>query len=221
MKSISDRDVRERAIARGPESLTDSELLSLVLPAVKGQESVEVAGRLLEEAGSLSALSRSSLASLRQMQGLGIERATRLSAAFELSRRILVEEGSEQTTITTHEDVVSLFAPLIAHLDHEEMWILYLSSSNRIIERRRISVGGSSALLTDSKIILRHALNLVASSLIIVHNHPSGAARPSEEDLRFTERIRQAAALFDINLLDHIIIARGGGHYSFRAGGTL
>lgn len=221
MKLTNDRDVRDRAVSRGMDSLTDTELLSLLLPATKGEESVDVAERLLGEAGSLGALSRLPLSSLRQMQGLGIERAMRLASAFELSRRVLVDEGMEQSVIRSPEDVAALFVPLIAHLDHEEMWILYLSSSNRIIERRRISVGGSSALTTDCKLIIRHALNLVASSLVVVHNHPSGVAQPSAEDLRFTDRISEAAALFDITLLDHIIISRGGSHYSFRSEGTL
>ena len=150
-----------------------------------------------------------------------MERAARLSAAFELGRRVLAAEGQEQIFVKDKNDVVSLFAPMLSTLNHEEMWVLYLSSSNRIIERRRLSVGGASLLVADCKIILRHALNLVASSLIVVHNHPSGAAEPSGEDEAFTARLKEAAGLFDIALLDHIIIARGSGAYSFRGAGKL
>ena len=99
--------------------------------------------------------------------------------------------------------------------------MLYLSSSNRVIERRRISVGGSSSVSADCKLIVRHALSLVASAIIVVHNHPSGATEPSGEDARFTEQLRQACNLFDISLLDHIIVANGGGSYSFRSDGKL
>lgn len=221
MKGANDREVRDKLVARGVEALTDAELVSLVLPATKGEESIAVAERLLASAGSLATLAHSTLPELRQMEGLGIERASRLVAAMELGRRVLVAEGDEQTVIRDRNDVVGLFAPLLSSLTHEEMWILYLSSSNRIIERRRLSVGGSSMLIADHKLIVRHALNLVASSLIIVHNHPSGAAEPSGEDENFTSRLKEAAGLFDIALLDHIIIARGGGSYSFRSAGKL
>ena len=221
MKAANDKEVRDRLVARGAEALSDAELVSLVLPATKGEENIAIAERLLTSAGSLTALAHSSLPELRQMEGLGIERASRLAAAMELGRRVLVGEGDEQTTIHDRNDVVALFAPLLSGLAHEEMWVLYLSSSNRIIERRRLSVGGSSSVVADCKLIIRHALNLVASSLIVVHNHPSGTAEPSGEDANLTARLKEAAALFDISLLDHIIIARGGGSYSFRSAGRV
>lgn len=217
----NDRMVREKFVAQGAEALSDAELLSLLLASKGEEESVAVAERLLAEAGSLAALSRLTAKELRQMESLGMERATRVVAAMELGRRVLVAEGEEQPIIRDRNDVVQLFAPLISTLDHEELWVLYLSSSNRVIERRRISVGGSSSVVTDCKLIVRHALTLVASSIILVHNHPSGAAEASHEDEKFTARLRDAAALFDIQLLDHIIVARGGGSYSFRSAGKL
>lgn len=221
MKGANDREVRDKLVARGAQALSDAELVSLVLPATKGEENIAVAERLLASAGSLTTLAHSTLPELRQMEGLGMDRASRLAAALELGRRVLVAEGDEQTVIHDRNDVVELFAPLLSGLAHEEMWVLYLSSANRIIERRRLSVGGSSSVVADCKLIVRHALNLVASSLIIVHNHPSGAAESSREDENFTARLREAAGLFDIALLDHIIIARGGGSYSFRSAGKL
>lgn len=213
--------VREKFVAQGAEALSDAELLSLLIAGKGEEESVAVAERLLAEAGSLAALSRLTAKELRQMESLGMERATRVVAAMELGRRVLVAEGEEQPIIRDRNDVVQLFAPLISTLDHEELWVLYLSSSNRVIERRRISVGGSSSVVTDCKLIVRHALTLVASSIILVHNHPSGAAEASHEDEKFTARLRDAAALFDIQLLDHIIVARGGGSYSFRSASKL
>lgn len=217
MTPLNDRQVRERAVSRGVEALTDVELVSLLLPSAGGEESIHTAQRLLDGAGSLAALTHIPLRQLRQMEGLGIDRAMRLAAAAELGRRALLAEGGEQTVICSSNDVVSLFTPLLSTLDHEEMWVLYLSSSNRIIERRQIALGGTSQLIADCKLIVRHALNLVASGLIVVHNHPSGTPSPSREDELFTQRLKDAAALFDINLLDHIIIARGGGVYGFRA----
>lgn len=216
MKSQTDREVRERLVARGVEALTDAELLSLVLPPKRGEESIAVAERLLESVGSITAIAHSSLGELRQMESLGAERAARVVAAMELGRRVLVAEGTEATTIHDYGDIVGIFSPLLGGLTHEEMWVLYLSSSNRILERRRISVGGLSSLTTDCRLIIRHALTLVAASIIVVHNHPSGVATPSREDEEFTRRLREAAELFDIALLDHIIVARDDS-YSFRA----
>jgi DNA repair protein RadC len=216
MKSQTDREVRERLVARGAEALTDAELLSLILPPKRGEESIAVAERLIESVGSIAAIAHSSLGELRQMESLGAERAARVVAAMELGRRALVAEGAEVTTIRDYNDIVKLFGPLLGGLNHEEMWVLYLSSSNRIIERRRISIGGLSSLTTDCRLIIRHALSLVAASIIVVHNHPSGVASPSHEDEEFTRRLREAAELFDIALLDHIIVARDSS-YSFRA----
>ena len=221
MKSTTtDREVREKAMVRGLDSLDDLELLSLLIAPDKGRSAIEVAERILETSGSLATLAATPLAELRRMEGLGMERALHLRAAAELGRRILVAEGQQTTTIQNRNDVVALFAPLIGSLDHEEMWVLYLTSSNSIIERRRISIGGSSALTTDFKLILRHALNLVASSIIVVHNHPSGCSEPSEEDRRFTARLKEAAALLDVQLLDHIIISRNSS-FSFRSSDLL
>jgi DNA repair protein RadC len=220
MKSQNDKEVRERLVARGAEALTDAELLSLVLPARRGEESVATAERMVESVGGVGPLARLTLSELRQLEGLGMDGAAKVAAAIELGRRVLLAEGEEGANITNYRDVVALFGPLLGSLSHEEMWVLYLSSSNRILEKRRMSVGGLSSLTTDCRPIVRHALTLVAASIIVVHNHPSGLAEPSGEDEQFTRRLREAAALFDIALLDHIIVSRGGS-YSFRADGKL
>lgn len=220
MKSQNDKEVRERLVVRGAEALTDAELLSLVLPARRGEESVATAERMVESVGGVGPLARLTLSELRQLEGLGMDGAAKVAAAIELGRRVLLAEGEEGANITNYRDVVALFGPLLGSLSHEEMWVLYLSSSNRILEKRRMSVGGLSSLTTDCRLIVRHALTLVAASIIVVHNHPSGLAEPSGEDEQFTRRLREAAALFDIALLDHIIVSRGGS-YSFRADGKL
>lgn len=220
MKSQNDKEVRERLVARGAEALTDAELLSLVLPARRGEESVATAERMVESVGGVGPLARLTLSELRQLEGLGMDGAAKVAAAIELGRRVLLAEGEEGANITNYRDVVALFGPLLGALSHEEMWVLYLSSSNRILEKRRMSVGGLSSLTTDCRLIVRHALTLVAASIIVVHNHPSGLAEPSGDDEQFTRRLREAAALFDIALLDHIIVSRGGS-YSFRADGKL
>ena len=105
-------------------------------------------------------------------------------------------------------------------MKYEECWCLYLNTGNRIVERQRVSQGGVQATVVDHRLVIKRALELLATQIILVHNHPSGAALPSEQDKILTKKIAEAAALFDIRLLDHLIIARGG-EYSFRQSGLL
>ena len=218
-----DKDVRQRALARGVGQMTDTELLSLVIsPAKRGAEAMDVAERVVAQIGTggLLEMAHKSPAELRLMGDLGLEGAAKVAAAFELGRRAVVAEGQESVVIKDAADVVGIFAPLMRGLDHEELWVLYLASSNRVIERRRVAVGGSRALVADSKLIVKRALELVASSIILVHNHPSGDASPSQEDILFTHDIIRAAKLFDISVHDHIIIG-GNSHYSMKANGII
>lgn len=217
MEMLTDREVREKLVSRGAASLSDCELLSLLLGEGGGaQSATETAARLLEAyEGSLLSMARSDMARLRMTEGIGIKRAGVLIAGFELASRLRYQEASIPKTIRTHEDVTTIFSPFMARLQHEEMWALYLSSANGVIEKTRVSQGGVKALIVDYKLIVKRAIEVLASSLIIVHNHPSGMATPSPEDINITNRISQAAGLFDIALVDHIIITDGAS-YSFR-----
>ncbi len=206
---------------RGIGSLTDAELLSLVLDD-GGEGAAERAGELLQQCGgSLAGVCRADLARLRMTAGIGLKRASRIAAAAELGRRMMaLDAAGEVQTISASEDVVRIFRPQMLDLQHEECWALYLTSSNRIIERARISQGGVQGTVVDHRIVVKRALELLATQLILVHNHPSGTAEPSEEDKRLTRRIAEAAALFDIRLLDHLILTRSD-FYSFRGHGLL
>jgi DNA repair protein RadC len=146
-------------------------------------------------------------------------RAATISAATELARRVIVEKAQAVNVIVSKEDVVRLFAPL-AELPHEEFWALYLTSGGRVLDRARLSQGGVAGTVVDHKLVVKRAVELLASSLVLVHNHPSGIASPSSEDAAVTERVRAAAALFDINVIDHIIVSRSGS-YSFAENGKL
>lgn len=128
--------------------------------------------------------------------------------------------GSWDDPIGSSNDVVRIFRPLLTEMKHEECWCLYLNTGNRIVERQRVSQGGVQATVVDHRLVIKRALELLATQIILVHNHPSGAALPSEQDKILTKKIAEAAALFDIRLLDHLIIARGG-EYSFRQNGLL
>lgn len=207
--------------SRGAQSLDDRELVALVV--AEGQDddrALHIAEELLREAGSLSRLVDTPFERLRMMSGLGRMRAHRLQAAAEIGRRTAVAEGGRVDAITSDGDVVRIMEPLLGLLQHEECWALYLASSGKVLDRVRISQGGVQATVVDCKMVIRRALELLATQIVLVHNHPSGSAEPSEQDRVLTRRVADAAELFEIRLLDHVIIARGT-HYSFRAHGRL
>lgn len=215
-----ERDIREKLCLHGVESLSDNELLYMVLGGdSSGDDTLPVVENLLSES-SLLQLSQKTVPQLRQSSGLGLRRATRAAAVFEIARRLRTAESPETTVVRNRADILALFESQLSGLDHEEMWVVYLTSSNRVIERRRVAQGGTSALVTDCKLILKRAVELVAASMIVVHNHPSGKALPSSEDVELTARLKEAATLFDIALLDHIIIGEGE-NYSFLASKLL
>lgn len=201
--------------SRGVGSLSDSELLALLLEDAQLAEAV-----LAEVGGSLVRLGAEDAARLRMIGGMGLKRARLLQCAVELGRRVAIARASEADVIATSDDVVRLFRPQLENLPHEECWAVFLTSSNRIVERQRVSQGGVQATVVDHRLIVKRALELLATQLILIHNHPSGAAEASAQDKVLTEKVAQAAALFDIRLLDHLIIAREG-DFSFRRAGLL
>lgn len=209
-------NLRNKMTSRGVESLDDRELLSLL---VEDPQLGEVL--LAAFGGSLGRLTHTPEARLRMVGGLGLRRARMLLLAAELGRRVAAEGVGETDSIATSDDVVRLFRPQLERLTHEECWVVYLTASNRVIERQRVSQGGVTGTVVDHRLIVKRALELLATQLILIHNHPSGTPEASAQDRALTDRIAKAAALFDIRLLDHVIIARGGGDFSFREAGLI
>lgn len=208
------KSIRDKIALRGVGELSDAELLAVVI------EDAELAERIVSECGSLSGIVRMELPRLRMIEGLGLRRAEKVAASAELGRRLAAAEAQNVDSIATSDDIVRIFRPIVEGLSHEECWVLFLTNSNRIIERQRVSQGGVQATIVDNRLIVKRALELLSTQIVLVHNHPSGAAEPSDADIALTRKVREAAALFDIRLLDHIIIA-GSGSYSFRSGGLL
>ena len=218
---ISDREIRERLIVAGPEKLSDAELVAVIIrEGTENLSALELAENVLAEfSGSLSELAEAGVGRIRRTAGCGTTKAVSIAAAAELARRISAEKALTISSISSKTDVEKLFAPL-AELGHEEFWVLYLTSGGRVIERTRLSQGGVAGTVVDHKLVVKRAVELLASSLILVHNHPSGLARPSRDDDTVTETVAAAAALFDINVIDHIIISRSGS-YSFAENGGM
>lgn len=208
MKAIADK-----MAARGVEALSDLELVTLLI------EDGTVAEALLAEYGaSLARIGAADPSRLRMVGAMGLKRARQVLVAAEFGRRVAIAQVACTPVIATSDDAVRLFRPQLERLAHEECWVLYLTSSNRIIERQRISQGGVQGTVVDHRLIVKRALELLATQLILIHNHPSGAAQASTQDKVLTERVAKAAALFDIRLLDHIVIAREGDFSFLRAG---
>lgn len=213
-------EVAEKSLARGVDKLTDAELLSLLLEDGASVREDVPSALLAGFGGQLAELARADIARLRMAGGIGLKRALRIQAAIELGRRVLSTEVQEARTITSSDDVVRMFRPGMTAMTYEECWCLFLTSSNRIIERMRMSQGGIQATVVDHRLIVKRALELLSTQIILVHNHPSGSAEPSGQDKVLTQKIARAAALFDIRLLDHLIISSEG-DFSFRQAGLL
>ena len=212
------KNLTDKILSRGAEVLADEELLALlVAEGLSDDSAVELGSSLYEECGgSLLGVAEQDIARLRMMSGLGKLRAMRLKVASELGKRVAQAKATSQSVIASDSDVVRLMESQLSSLQHEECWALYLASSGRVLERMRISQGGVQATVVDCKLIIKRALELLAVQIVLVHNHPSGCVEPSGQDIALTERVAEAAKLFDIRLLDHVIIARGA-HFSFRA----
>lgn len=216
------KGVIEKLQSRGAGSLTDEELVAVILAeSLTDERAMALTEELMAEAGeSLVRLMDMDVARLRMLGGLGRLRALRLKAVKECGRRVAAMDADHHDVVASDDDVVRLMEPQLAGLQHEECWALYLSSSGRVLERMRISQGGIQATVVDCRLILKRALELLAVQIVLVHNHPSGSSSPSEQDRVLTERVQEAARLFEIRLLDHVIIARGS-HYSFRGEGQI
>lgn len=215
------KNLVDKIVSRGADSLTNEELIAAIIAESSSDEgAIAVSRELLTKAGGVANLMETDFSRLRMMSGLGKMRAIRLKAAQELGSRVAVMKASSYDVILSDSDVARIMQPVIGGLQHEECWAIYLASSGRVLERMRISQGGVQATVVDCKLIIKRALELLAVQIVLVHNHPSGNIQPSKQDIALTERVLEAAQLFDIRLLDHVIIAKGA-HYSFRGEGII
>jgi DNA repair protein RadC len=203
-------------LARGIQSLSDSELIALLIGSgTRKISAVDLARQILHMAGNnLDKLGKYSVSDLKKLKGIGQARAIAIVAALELGRRRKHSETPEYEKITGSSEVYNLMHPLLGDLTHEEFWVLILNRSNKVIDKRKISQGGITGTVTDIRLILKMALDNLATSMILCHNHPSGNLQPSEADISITRRLKESATLMDISLLDHLIIA-GKGYFSF------
>jgi DNA repair protein RadC len=207
---------REKLQLKGKRSLSDAELIAILLGSGTRKESaVDLARRILDLAdNNLVELGKLSLSQLQRISGVGPVKAITLTAALELGSRRQVSSSKSKQKVSNSQDIYEIFGPRIGDLNHEEFWLMCLNRNNAIIGTTRIGSGGISATVADIRIMLKYAIENYASSMILCHNHPSGNLKPSNADIKLTTAVKEAASFMDIALLDHIIVTDSS-YYSF------
>jgi len=213
---------REKMLKHGPQTLSDSELIAILIGSGNTEKSaVELSREILKSCNdNLNILGKKTIKELTKFKGIGEAKAISIVAALELGKRRKVENILKTRKITSSNDAYQFMYPILCDLHHEEFHVLYLNRANIIIDSERISSGGTTGTVTDIKLIIKSALDNRAQALIVFHNHPSGNITPSDSDNQLTLKLKQAASFFDISLLDHIIIG-GENYYSYADKGTL
>lgn len=212
----ADEMPRERLLEKGAAALSNVELLAILLRTGRdGKNVIDMARELLQSGdGLLGGVAQMSVESLCRVSGIGPGKAVTLAAAFELGRRAASEKADDGCQLSSPARVFSLMLPVMKNLDHEECWALLLNKANRLICREKISSGGMESTVIDSKSVIRKAIEKKASGVILVHNHPSGNALPSQADINQTRVLDKALKTCELSLLDHVIIGQNG-YYSF------
>ncbi|MCB0399172.1 MAG: DNA repair protein RadC [Winogradskyella sp.] len=217
-----DDQPREKLRDKGKAVLSDAELVAILIGSGSREESaVDLCKRILASVDhNLNALGKLSLTQLMEFKGIGEAKAITIAAAMELGRRRRVEDIVQLNKITSSRSVFDVMQPILGELPHEEFWILYLNNSNKVIQKNQLSKGGITGTLVDVRLVLKSALEVGATSLILCHNHPSGTLKPSQADKDITQKLKTAAQSLDIKVLDHLIITEKT-YFSFADEGFL
>lgn len=213
---------RERILQHGVRSASENELLAILIGSGTSKATaLDLSRHMLEQSNrDLSVLCRMSPHQLCAFEGIGPAKAVVIASAFELGRRLETQRGKAKKRISSSKDVAMIFRPKLADLSHEEFWLLMLNRANMVIAEAMISRGGLAGTVADPKVIFERALASRASSVILVHNHPSGNQNPSEADRKLTKQLKNAGEFLDLPVLDHVIIA-GSDYFSFADDGLL
>lgn len=219
--AVEDRP-REKMLAKGIRSLSEAELIAILIGSGSMDESaVELSRRLLASVNNnLNELGKKTIIDLKKFKGIGEVKAITIMAALEMGRRRKESEPDEKPKVVTSADAAAIFKPLLSDLPHEEFWVMLLNRNNIFIDKHMVSQGGLSGTVIDVRIILKLALENRACSIILCHNHPSGNLVPSEADKEITKKIKEAGKHMDIPVLDHLIIGNDA-YFSFADEGQI
>ena len=198
---------REKLLLKGKSVLSEAELIGILIGSgTASLSAVDLAKQILHSVdNNLNKLAKLSVNELKKFKGIGEAKAINIVGALELGRRRKETDQPKRIKISCSKDVFETMHPFLQDLSHEEFWIILLNRANQIIKPIAISQGGVSGTVADSKIIFKYAIEALASSIILVHNHPSGNTKPSEADLKLTKKLKEAGTLLEIPVLDHLI----------------
>ncbi|WP_299125540.1 DNA repair protein RadC [uncultured Winogradskyella sp.] len=211
-----DDQPREKLRDKGRTALSDAELIAILIGSGNREESaVALCKRIFASVeNNLNALGKLSIQQLMTFKGIGEAKAITIAAALELGRRRRIEDARQLEKITSSRSVFDIMQPILGDLPHEEFWILYLNNSNKVIHKSQLSKGGITGTLVDVRLVLKNALEVGATALILCHNHPSGTLKPSQADKDITQKLKTAAKSLDIKVLDHLIVTHKA-YFSF------
>lgn len=201
---------REKFLLKGKNSLSDAELLAIIMGSGNREDSaVELGRKILNAVGNnWHNLSLLQISDLMKFKGIGEAKAISIAVALEIGRRRAAQEVPEKVQITNSQESYKVLLPYLSDLQTEEFWAIYLNQNNRILGKSKLSSGGINQSVVDVRILFKTALEHLATGIIIAHNHPSGNLKPSSEDLKITKQIAEAGKILNIQLLDHLIMAQ-------------
>ncbi len=219
--AIDDRP-REKMIAKGKGTLSNAELIAILIGSGHGgMSAVELAREVLSATNdSLGTLSKLSVEELTRHPGIGEAKAISILAAIELGRRCRLTAPEERPFISNSKDAYDCFLPFIDNPSTESFLVCYLNQGNKVIKTERISSGGITSTSADPKVIFKNALLKEATAIVLCHNHPSGVAKPSTDDIKLTKQLTMAGKVLDIKVIDHIIIGDEC-YFSFAENGLM
>lgn len=217
IKSWAEEDrPREKLVLKGKNALSDAELIAILIGSGnKTETAVELSKKILASVNNdLNQLAKLNLVDLMKFNGIGEAKAISIAAALELGRRRKESTEEKKIKIGSSKNAYEAINDVLSDLPHEEFWVLYLNRKNEIIKRENISKGGVTGTVADGKIIFKNAVNLLASSVILCHNHPSGNLSPSQADIQLTKKMKEIGVVMDTPVIDHIIVGNNN-YFSF------
>ncbi len=218
----NDDKPREKMMQKGADALSNTELLAILINnGTKSKSAIDLARELLAQGqNQLGQVARMSLKELQKVKGIGPAKAVTIRAALQLGIMLEQETMMAKPAATCSRDIADYLRKKLAHENREMFVVIFLNKSNRILAHETVSTGGITSTIVDAKVILKLAIELQATSIVLSHNHPSGSLRASNADKALTEKIKQAARLIDVEVLDHIIVSDQG-YYSFADEGQM
>jgi len=213
---------REKLSLKGKNILSDAELIAILIGSGnKNETAVELSKKILTSINNdLNKLGKLSISDLTQFNGIGEAKAISIISALELGRRRKEYRVEKRPTIKSSSDAYNVITDVLSDLPHEEFWVIYLNKKNEVVRKENISKGGIDATIADTKIIFKHAIDQLASALILCHNHPSGNLKPSSTDIKLTKKLKETGIMLDTPVLDHLIIGEKD-YFSFADEGII